>query len=219
MATATRRRTGGDLAARLRAIGAPRPILSRDDVAALTDRQREVLDELGTLFHDGFAHLTMSTIAAEVGCSLRTLYELAPSRDELVLAVADVHLWRIGRGAMAAVDPDAAPLDAVRAYLGAATRVVAATTEAYARDLDAMPAGQRRNREHADYVVAVTRTLLDAAVERGDIAPVDTVAVAHTLANLAPLFIRPDVMAQLASSPKVAADEVVDLILAGLPRP
>lgn len=209
----------GDLARRLRAIPAPRPVLGRDELAALTDRQREVLDELGTLFRDGFAHLTMSTIAAEVGCSLRTLYGLAPSRDELVLAVADVHLWRVGRGAMAAIDPEAAPLDAVRAYLGAATRVVAATTEGYARDLEAMPAAQRRNREHADYVVAVTRTLLDAAVERGDVAPVDTVAVAHALANLAPLFIRPDVMAQLGSSPKVAADEVVDVVLAGLPRP
>ena len=46
----------------------------------------------------------------------------------------------------------------LRAYLSAATVAVSRTTEAYARDLAAMPAAQRRNGDHADYVVAVTRT-------------------------------------------------------------
>ena len=82
-----------------------------------------------------------------------------------------------------------------------------------------MPAAQRRNGEHADYVVAVTRSLLDLAVERGDIADVDTAAVARALANLGQDFIRPEVLATLRSSPKVAADEVVEIILRGLPRP
>ena len=209
-------REAGELERRIRAVPVPRPMLSRDDVRRLTDRQREILSQLGALFADGFEHLTMAEIAGELGCSLRTLYGLAPSRDELVLTVVDVHLWRVGREAMAAIDPDLAPLDAVRAYLSAATVAVNGTTEAYSRDLAAMPAARRRNGDHADYVVAVTRTLLDWAVERGDIAPVDTAAVAQTLAGRAQDFIRPEVMATLASSPKAAADEVVDLILRGL---
>lgn len=208
-----------DLAERLRAIPAPRPVLDRRREQQLTDRQREILDQLGELFRDGFAHLTMAEIAAAVGCSLRTLYGLAPSRDELVLTVVDRHLWRVGREAMAAAEGDLAPLEAVRAYLAAATRAVAATTPAWARDLDAMAAAQRRNGEHADYVVAVTRALLDAAVERGDIGPVDTAAVARTLATVAQDFIRPEVLPTLRTDPKTAADQVVDIVLAGLPRP
>ncbi|WP_426571125.1 TetR/AcrR family transcriptional regulator [Aquihabitans sp. McL0605] len=204
---------------RLRAVPAPRPVLTREQVQALTPRQRELLQELGALFRDGFAHLTMSEIAASLNCSLRTLYGLAPSRDELVLTVADVHLWHVGREAMAAISPDLAPLDAIRTYLSAATKAVSGTTPAYSRDLADVPAARRRNGEHADYVVAVTRTLLDLAVERGDIAEVDTAAVARALANLGHDFIRPEVMATLRSSPKVAADAVVDIILAGLPRP
>ena len=204
---------------RLRAVPAPRPMLTRDELYRLTDRQREILGQLGALFRDGFAHLTMSEIASELNCSLRTLYGLAPSRDELVLTVVDTHLWHVGREARAAISPDLAPLDAVRTYLAAATLAVNGTTAAYARDLAAMPAARRRNGDHADYVVAVTRTLLDLAVEQGDIAPVDTAAVARTLANLGHDFIQPEVMATLHSSPKVAADEVVDIILRGLPRP
>jgi hypothetical protein len=82
-----------------------------------------------------------------------------------------------------------------------------------------MAAVQRRNQEHADYVVAVCRALLDWAVERGDIAPVDTASVARTLATLGQDYIRPDVLPTLASSPKAAADEMVEIILRGLPRP
>lgn len=210
-----------ELEQRLRAIPAPRPVLGRDDLHRLTDRQRELLAQLGGLFRDGFADLTMSEIAARLNCSLRTLYGLAPSRDELVLTVVDTHLWRVGREARAAITADMAPLDAIRAYLGAATVAVVGTTDAYSRDLAAMPAARRRNGDHADYVVAVTRTLLDLAVEQGDIAPVDTAAVAHILATLGQEFIRPEVMATLRSSPKDAADAVVDLILRGLtaPRP
>lgn len=205
-----------ELERRLRALPAPRPMLGRDDLARLTDRQRELLDELGRIFAGGFAEVTMAELASQLGCSLRTLYGLAPSRDELVLTVVDHHLWRIGREAMAAIKADMAPLDAVRAYLSAATVAVSRTTEAYARDLSAMPSAQRRNGEHADYVVAVTRTLLDLAVERGDIADVDTAAVARTIANLGADFVRPEVLPTLRSSPKVAADQVVDIVLAGL---
>lgn len=211
--------TTSELEGRLRAIPAPRPMLTRDDLHRLTDRQRELLTQLGGLFRDGFADLTMSEIAGRLNCSLRTLYGLAPSRDELVLTVVDTHLWRVGREAMAAITPDMAPLDAIRTYLSAATVAVSGTTEAYSRDLAAMPAARRRNGDHADYVVAVTRTLLDLAVERGDIAPVDTAAVAHTLATVGQEFIRPEVMATLRTPPKDAADTVVDLILRGLAHP
>lgn len=211
--------TASELEQRLRAIPAPRPMLSRDDLHRLTDRQRELLTQLGSLFRDGFADLTMSEIAGRLNCSLRTLYGLAPSRDELVLTVVDTHLWRVGREAMAAIEPDMAPLDAIRAYLSAATVAVSGTTQAYSRDLAAMPAARRRNGDHADYVVAVTRTLLDLAVERGDVADVDTAAVAHALATLGQEFILPEVLATLRTPPKEAADTVVDLILRGLTAP
>lgn len=200
----------------LRAIPRPVPVLSREREQALTGRQRELLDRLGALFDAGFAELTMAEIAASLNCSLRTLYELAPSRDELVLTVVDRNLWRIGRAAAAALDPQMAPLDAVRAYLAAATVAVSGTTQAFAGDLAAVPAAQRLEDAHAGYLVAVTRALLDLAVERGDIAAVDTAAVARVMAAVGRDFARPEVLATLRSTPKEAADAVVDLLLAGL---
>ncbi len=208
--------THTDLTRRLRAIPAPRPMLDRDREHQLTSRQREILDELGSMFRQGFADLTMAEIASRLNCSLRTLYGLAPSRDELVLTVIDRNLWVIGRNAMGAIEPDMAPLDALRAYLAAATVAVSGTTQELARDLAAMPAAQRRNGAHSEYLVAVTRGLLDLAVEQGDIGDVDTAAVARVVASLGHHFAQPDAIAELRTSPKEAADTMMDIILRGL---
>jgi AcrR family transcriptional regulator len=205
-----------DMRRRLTAVHRPRPIMGRDRERALTERQRELLDQMERLIAGGFATLTMAELAARLNCSLRTLYALAPSRDELVLIVVDRNLWRVGRAARDAVREDLAPLDAVRAYLEAATVAVSGWTEAFARDLAAVPAAQELEEGHNEYLFDVTRTLLDLAVERGDIAGVDTAAVARVLAGLGRFFSRPRVISGLESSPKEAADQVVDLVLRGL---
>lgn len=231
---------------RLRAVRRPRPILDRRRERALTERQRELLDQLGHLFEEGFADLTMAEIAGRLSCSLRTLYALAPSRDELVLVVVDRNLWKVGRAARDAIGSnaiggrrigdhaigdhgigdhavgqgsgaaDVAPLDALRAYLATATVAVQATTSAFSRDLAAVPAARQLGSEHDEYLFEITRTLLDLAVERGEIHGVDTAAVARVLAGMGSFFSRPAVIPTLRGSPKEAADEVVDLVLRGL---
>ena len=201
---------------RLQSVRAPRPVLSRKKERELTDRQRYLLDQLGKLFDGGFAHLAMADIAGQLNCSLRTLYSLAPSRDELVLVVVDQNLWKVGRAAMGAVHPDMTPLEAIRTYLRAANMAVANTTEAFARDLETVPDAQRLSDDHSAYLVAVTRCLLDMAVEQGDIDDVDTAALARVMAGVGRDFSRAEVVATLRTSPKQAADQALEVILRGL---
>ena len=201
---------------RVRAVRPPRAVLDHERERRLTERQREILDQLVRLFDDGFADLTMAEIAARSNCSLRTLYGLAPSRDELVLAVVDRNLWSIGRSAIEAIGADMAPLEALQAYLEAATVVVNGVTEPFARDLAAVPAAQRLGDFHAEYLVAVTRCLLDLAVERHEIVALDTGAVARVMAGLGRELSRPDVIPTLQSSPKQAADSVLAIMLRGM---
>ena len=210
-----------ELSERIRAIPRPEPVLSRERAAALTSRQRELLDELTTLANDGFSHLTMADLAARLNCSLRTLYGLAPGRQELVLMALDRNLWSVGRTASAAVDPAAerGPLAAIKAYLAAANQAVSLTTPAFARDLSSVPGGPRLSNAHNDYLVAVTAELLDAAVESGEIEAIDTYVVARAMASLGQLFSGADVIDTLSCSPKDAADHVIDVILVGLAAP
>lgn len=201
---------------RLRDVSAPEPVLSREREAALTVRQREILDELGRIFDKGFVDVTMAELAAQLNCSLRTLYGLAAGRNELVLMVVDRNLRKVGRVANRVVDDDMSALDAVKAYLSAATVAVQDTTPEFADDMATIPEGVAMNAAHSEYIIDVTRALLDVAVEQGEIAQVDTAAVARTIAGLGREFARPAVLPTLASSPKDAADAMVDVVLRGL---
>ena len=203
---------------RLRAVPAPDPVLSREREAELTDRQREILDELGRIFDKGFVDVTMAELASRLNCSLRTLYGLADGRNELVLMVVDRNLRKIGRAARRAITDDMTAMEAVRSYLAAATVAVQDTTQEFADDMASIGEGLALNAAHSGYIIDVTRTLLDVAVEHGEIEPVDTAAVARMIAGLGSEFSQPDVMPTLASSPKDAADAMVDVVLAGLEK-
>lgn len=202
----------------LRRVPAPAPVLSREREASLTARQREILDELGRIFDKGFVEVTMAELASQLNCSLRTLYGLAEGRNDLVMMVVDRNLRQVGRTARHAVADDMAALDAVRAYLSAATVAVQDTTQEFADDMASIPEGRALNAAHSQYIIDVTRALLDVAVEAGEIASVDTAAVARMIAGLGSVFAEPEVMPTLASSPKDAADAMVEIVLSGLPR-
>ena len=200
----------------LKDIRPPKLVLSKQKETELSERQQNLLSGLGKLFNEGFAHLTMAEIAKNLNCSLRTLYSLAPSKEQLVLIVIERNLWSKGRTAMAAISPNMQPLKAIRTYLQAANMAAAKTTEAFAQDLQKMPAAQKLIEDHNSYLIAITHRLLDIAVEKGEIGEVDTAAIARLMAGIGRDFSRPGVIGSLRSSPKEAADEALELILAGL---
>jgi len=122
------------------------PIESTEALVRPAERQtqRQVLDELEVLVAgEGLAELTMAEIAAEVNCSLRTLYGISPSKDELLLTVVDRRLHRIGRKAHEALDASLSALDALRAYLHAVNEAVQPTTVSFARDFAGLPGAKR----------------------------------------------------------------------------
>ncbi len=183
----------------------------------LTARQRELLDHLEELVtRKGVGERTMAGIASEVNCSLRTLYGIAPSKDELVLAIVDRRLCRIGRGAIGSIDASVSPLEALRAYLEVANQAVQPEAIAFAEELAALPGAKRLLDAHEGYVIAVTQSLLDRAVSQGEIDAVDSASVAHVLGGLGREFARPEVAE--AASAKATADAMTGIILRGLKR-
>jgi AcrR family transcriptional regulator len=207
-------------------VRAPKPLLSPEALRRLTARQWELLDELNELVvAEGLADLTMAQIAARVNCSLRTLYGIAPSKDELVLAVVDRRLHRIGRRAIGSLDPSLPPLEVLRSYLRAVNEAVQPETSSFSRDFANTPGARRLLDSHEDYVIAVTRSLLERAVAEGDAPPVDTAALAHVLGTAALAhvlgglgreFSRPELAELAADSPKATADAIADIVLRGL---
>ena len=196
---------------------APKRLLPSETERSLTARQLEILDSLEkSIMTESLADVTMAEIARRMSCSLRTLYGIAPSRDELVLAVVDRRLQRIGREAIATLDRDGTSLERLRAYLGSANHAVHPAMTIFSRDFAKDPAATRLLDSHASYVISVTQALLDEAVAVGEIEPIDTVALARTLGGLGAEFSRPEVDETIKGTPKEAADAVADIIFAGL---
>ena len=221
MAERTRKLTASKPRGRVRFTGvpAPKPILPSEAERQLSPRQREILDELEQLL--GTRRLgdrTMSEIASEVNCSLRTLYGIAPSKDELVLTIVDRRLHHIGRASIDSLDPSLSPMETLRAYLRAANEALQPSSVAFSDDLVGISGAQRLLDSHADYVMAVTRSLLDRAVAEREIEPVDTASLAYVLGRLGRVFSRPERSELAEAPPKETADAIADIILRGLEK-
>ena len=60
-----------------------------------TKKHHETILDLEELLEKGVPDLTMSEIASKLKISLRTLYEIAPSKDQLILMTMDKILIRV----------------------------------------------------------------------------------------------------------------------------
>ena len=76
-----------------------------------TKRHHEIIDALERLLEQGVPELTMSEIAKKLKISLRTLYEIAPSRDKLILMTMDNILKKLGKFAMDSVEDIDSPIN------------------------------------------------------------------------------------------------------------
>ena len=101
-------------------------------------------------------------------------------------------------------------------YLRAANAAVQPEALALSADLAKVAGAGRLFDAHESYLTAVTQSLLDRAVAEGEIAAVDTAAVAHVLAGLGREFARPEVAVIAKASPKETADAISEVILKGL---
>ncbi len=204
----------------MRSVPVPEPVLSRDREVELSNRQREILTELATVFDKGFLELTMADLAAQLNCSLRTLYLLADSRNELVTIVIDRVLRGHGRDAHNAVDESMSALEAIRSYLHAANHAVSTVNPEFANDMAAIDEGLDLHEAHNTYLIDITRALLDLAVEQGELPAslngVDTGAMARMLGGLGRDFARPEVLGTFRSGPATAANAMVDVVIDGL---
>lgn len=195
---------------------APRPLLSRTAEARLGARHREVLERLDELFmENGFSSFTIADLAREVGCSRRTLYELAPSKGQLVLIVLDRRLHRMGRAALSSIDPTTTMSSQLRQYINGAIgyEMFAPMIEDLADDGPA----RRLVDRHYRFSMTVVQRIIAIGVERGEFAPVDPAVVAAVVTSSSRYFSQSDVVCDTGRSLAELVGGMLDLVLAGLP--
>jgi AcrR family transcriptional regulator len=191
----------------------PRPLLSQRAEAQLGPRHREVLDELEALFlRDGFSGFSVRELASHVGCSRRTLYEVAPSKDELVLIVLDRFLHRVGRAALDAIDTNEPYSTQITSYFLGGIELQR-LTHVFGEDLADDAAARRLFDRHYGFVMAVTEQLVADGVEAGEFRPVSPAIVAGVLAGTGMFFNQPDVQSDTGLDLVHAIDGALELVV------
>jgi AcrR family transcriptional regulator len=195
--------------------GAPRPLLSHRAEAALGARQRSVLDGLDQLLRDGeLGTLTIGELATRLGCSRRTLYELAPYKDQLLLLTLDRLMHRMGRAALGAVDADAPASVQLRQY---AVGGIPYTLRSAAYDeLVDVPGVRRTLDRHSRFAVTIIARIVAAGIDGGEFRAVDARIAANVILASALHLALPDVVDDLERTLQEAVTAMLDLVLGGL---
>lgn len=195
--------------------GAPRPLLSRTAEARLSARHHEILEQLEQFVLDrGFAGLTITDLASAANCSRRTLYELAASKDQLVLLLIDRYLHKKGRSALDAIDPSQPFETQVRSYLEGG--VTFSWRDRFADDLADDAAARRLVDHHYRFVMTVVERLVTRGIDAGEFRPVNPAIVAVTVTGAALYIDEPAVNATLGDDVSETLDQILDLVLPSL---
>ena len=189
------------------------------DDRRLTSRQTDLrLGLVDLVLAQGFTHLTMDDVAAQLGCSKRTLYALARSKEQLAtLAVRDF-FRRATVDVEAAIASTRSPVRRVTRYLEAVAATLAPASRAFRNDVaDFAPA---REIYEANTVAAAQRVrqLIDDGTTSGAFRHVPTAFIAEVVTATMRRITSGEVERSTGLSDAAAYTELAGLVVAAVSR-
>ena len=187
----------------------------------LTSKHIQVIEEFEKLLEIGISGLTMADIAAKLKVSLRTLYEIAPSKEHLITATMNRVLTNIGQEASASIKGIQSPLSKLKMYIEIGYAAVGPRIKKFSTDLSKVRGVEEMLDYHRDYFVARIEELLDEAIENNEIEDTDTHVVAIALGGFPVLlsdYFFLEKKTELKNTHEASAHLVADLILDSLER-
>ena len=185
----------------------------------LTQKHLEVIQNFENLLEDGIANQTMSDIASNLRVSLRTLYEIAPSKEKLVISTIDRILTNIAKQALGSLKNMESSVDKLRTFTKIGNEAAGPRIQKYAVDLTRIKGADEMIRSHESAYIDHIKRLLEEAVEKDEIESVDTRAVAIMLGTVARIFSKKNHHEKLAASAEESANMISGLIIDGLVKP
>lgn len=189
---------------------------SIDGYKNLPEKHINVIEDFEDLLEKGIANLTMSDIASKLKVSLRTLYEIAPSKEDLITTTMDRILTNIGREALSNMKDVKSPLERLRIYMRIGNEAAGPKLQKFDGDLDKIKGAKEMIDFHQNYFISFIKSLLDEAQAANEIREIDTQAVAITLGGIARELSIPDNKKSLEDLPEKSSNMVTDLILESL---
>ena len=185
-------------------------------VNQFSEKHSKVIDKLELILEKGIPDHTMSELATKLKVSLRTLYEIAPSKEHLIRMTVNRILVRLGKNALDAVEGINSPIEKLEKYLEQANQAVGPKFKVYLQSLGNNDKSKKMIDYHEDYITSYTKELLDRAIVKKEIKKIDTQAFALLLGGIGREFAKEVNIDKLSDSPEKAANSITKIILNGI---
>ena len=181
-----------------------------------TKRHNEIIDALEVLLESGVPNLTMSEIAKKLKISLRTLYEIAPIRDELILMTRDNILKKLGKFAMDSVSEIHSPVEKLEEYLMIVNQAVGPKFDRFLKDMEKINGSKMTADYHENFIKNFIKELLEQAIKKKEIKAIDVKAFAILLGGIGREFFKEENKRSINFSPEESANSITSIILNGI---
>jgi AcrR family transcriptional regulator len=185
-------------------------------IKPISQKHNQVIDKLELMLEKGITDHTMSELAAKLKVSLRTLYEIAPSKDHLIRLTVNRILIRLGKEAIATITDIKSPIDKLKKYLLHANQAVGPKFKVYLQNLNDNDKSKKMIDYHEDYITSFTKELLDEAIAQKEIKKIDTQALALLLGGIGRDFAKDSNVKKLSDTPEKSANSITEIILNGI---
>jgi AcrR family transcriptional regulator len=185
-------------------------------IKPVSQKHNQVIDKLELMLEKGIPDHTMSELAAKLKVSLRTLYEIAPSKDHLIRLTVNRILIRLGKEAIATITDIKSPIDKLKKYLLHANQAVGPKFKVYLQNLNDNDKSKKMIDYHEDYITSFTKELLDEAIAQKEIKKIDTQALALLLGGIGRDFAKDSNIKKLSDTPEKSANSITEIILNGI---
>ena len=181
-----------------------------------TKRHHEIIDALERLLEQGVPELTMSEIAKKLKISLRTLYEIAPSRDKLILMTMDNILKKLGKFAMDSVEDIDSPINKLEKYLFIVNQAVGPKFDRFLIDMEKINGSKTTADYHENFIKNYIKKLLEEAIEKKEIKSIDVKAFSILLGGIGREFFKEENKNSINLTPEESANSITSIILNGI---
>ena len=182
----------------------------------LTKKHKEIIGTLEKMLEKGIPELTMSELASKLKISLRTLYEIAPSKDQLITMTVDNILKKLGKSALEQVSKIESPIDKLDTYLSIVNQAVGPKFDAYIKGLEKINGSSEMIDYHEAFITKYTEKLLIEAISANEIQKIDPNAFAILLGGIGREFAKSKNRSSINESPEKSANSVTKVILKGI---
>ena len=181
-----------------------------------TKRHYEIIDALERLLEQGVPELTMSEIAKKLKISLRTLYEIAPSRNKLILMTMDNILKKLGKFAMDSVAEIDSPINKLEQYLFIVNQAVGQKFDRFLIDMEKINGSKTTADYHENFIKNYIKKLLEEAIEKKEIKSIDVKAFSILLGGIGREFFKEKNKNSINLTPEESANSITSIILNGI---